>query len=298
CTARLVLRTAPAAAWAGRTSTSLRSHKDRPNTTSRLLSKLMRCGTPYARSTTSLNWNIRPTYSPIGELTSSPPAKMKFSRSSGILLHPTSLPGRFGIGDLGEQAYRFADFLVSSGQTLWQVLPLGPTGYGDSPYACYSAFAGNTLLISLERLAADGLLSAGDLAAAPTFTATRVDFGQVHTVKDQLLSLAFERFQSANNPGLKNEYETFCWSHSDWLDDYALFRALREKHGGRLWREWETRLARHEREALMVASEVLRVEVEAHKFCQFIFFKQWSELKSYCNREGLKLVADVPTFGA
>jgi 4-alpha-glucanotransferase len=223
---------------------------------------------------------------------------MKFSRSSGILLHPTSLPGRFGIGDLGEQAYRFADFLVSSGQTLWQVLPLGPTGYGDSPYACYSAFAGNTLLISLERLAADGLLSAGDLAAAPTFTATRVDFGQVHTVKDQLLSLAFERFQSANNPGLKNEYETFCWSHSDWLDDYALFRALREKHGGRLWREWETRLARHEREALMVASEVLRVEVEAHKFCQFIFFKQWSELKSYCNREGLKLVGDIPIFVA
>src|SRR5262245_52728866 len=223
---------------------------------------------------------------------------MKFSRSSGVLLHPTSLPGRFGIGDLGDHAYRFADFLVSAGQSLWQVLPLGPTGYGDSPYACYSAFAGNTLLISLERLVDDQLLAASDLSAPPTLDATRVDFGQVHTFKDQLLALAFERFKSTSHPALETEYETFCQSHADWLDDYALFRALREKHGDKLWREWETNLACRQRKALLLASQLLHKEVEAHKFYQYVFFKQWAQLKSYCNRQGLKLVGDIPIFVA
>src|SRR5215510_7025520 len=223
---------------------------------------------------------------------------MSFPRASGILLHPTSLPGRFGIGDLGPAAHRFADFLVSSGQSLWQVLPLGPTGYGDSPYACYSAFAGNTLLISLESLVEDDLLSTSDLAAAPSFTATRVDFGQVHNFKDQVLALASERFQSSSNRSLQTEYEFFCQSQADWLDDYALFRALREKHNGKLWRKWETDLARHERESLLLASELLHKEVEAHRFYQFVFFKQWFQLKSYCNRHGLRLVGDIPIFVA
>ena len=223
---------------------------------------------------------------------------MTFPRASGILLHPTSLPGPFGIGDLGSEAYRFVDFLQQSGQSLWQVLPLGPTGYGDSPYACYSAFAGNTLLISLERLLKENLLTKGDLADAPTFPAERVDFEKVHRFKESVLETAFRRFKANADPETNAAFNSFCEKERDWLDDYALFRALKDVHEGRSWNEWEAPLVGRDTAALTRAREELREETEAQKFYQFLFFKQWFELKTYCNDREIKLIGDIPIFVA
>jgi 4-alpha-glucanotransferase len=223
---------------------------------------------------------------------------MRFPRSSGVLLHPTSLPGPFGIGDLGAEAYAFADFLVTSGQSLWQVLPLGPTGYGDSPYACYSAFAGNTLLISPQRLVDEGLLTGEKLANAADFDAERVSFQRVHTFKGQLLRAAYSRFKHHADAQLSDAFTTFCDGQSSWLDDYALFRALKEAHGGRAWTEWDPPFVRRDAGALLQARESLREEIEAQKFYQFLFFKQWFDLKAYCNERGIKIIGDVPIFVA
>src|SRR6266550_2855950 len=157
---------------------------------------------------------------------------MNFPRSSGILLHPTSLPGPFGIGDLGPAAYAFADYLVTSGQSLWQMLPLGPTGYGDSPYACYSAFAGNTLLISPEQLVAEGLLSPSDFPQDVSTPAERVNFERVHEVKDQLLRKAYQNYKQTTDPvahSLREAFEQFTQHSARWLDDYALFRGLKRR---------------------------------------------------------------------
>ena len=156
------------------------------------------------------------------------------SRTSGILLHPTSLPSPFGIGDLGPEAFKFVDFLADAGQTLWQVLPLGPTGYGDSPYASYSAFAGNTLLISPEELINEGLLDHQDLQERPVGP---VDYGYAHEFKNNLLARAYERFTTTEK--LRSEFEVFQKQQSHWLDDYALFRALKDDQGGVAWTEWE-----------------------------------------------------------
>ncbi|HEX8136823.1 MAG TPA: 4-alpha-glucanotransferase [Pyrinomonadaceae bacterium] len=224
---------------------------------------------------------------------------MRFSRSSGILLHPTSLPGKFGIGDLGPEAYRFADFLVASQQTLWQVLPLGPTGYGDSPYACFSAFAGNTLMISPELLLRDGLLSETDLAEVPESDGEeRVDFQRAHALKQRLLEKAFARFRQTGDAGLRGSFQGFCQHYAEWLDDYALFRALKDVHGGVAWNEWEQAFVRREQQALARAREELRDSIEAQKFYQFLFFKQWFALKSYCNERSIKLIGDIPIFVA
>src|SRR6476620_3488036 len=154
---------------------------------------------------------------------------MKFPRSSGVLLHPTSLPGPFGIGDLGPEAFRFAKFLVDAGQSLWQVLPLGPTGYGDSPYACYSAFAGNTLLVSPEQLIKEGLL---DSASTATSHLDRIDFGEAYKLKDQILRRAYEHYTKTTDTALRSAFETFAQTHARWLEDYALFRALKDAHDG------------------------------------------------------------------
>lgn len=223
---------------------------------------------------------------------------MTFSRASGILLHPTSLPGRFGIGDLGAEAYRFADFLFAGGQRLWQVLPLGPTGYGDSPYACYSAFAGNTLLISPDRLIEAGLLTSDDLASAPAFAEPLLQFEGVHEFKDKILRKAYERFAATSYTDLRRGFETFCASQSSWFDDYALFRALKDAHGGKAWHEWDASFVRRDQNALARARETLHTEIEAQKFYQFLFDQQWSELKSYCHGRGIKLIGDIPIFVA
>lgn len=223
---------------------------------------------------------------------------MSFPRSSGILLHPTSLPGKFGIGDLGDEAYRFVDFLATGKQSLWQVLPLGPTGYGDSPYQCFSAFAGNTLLVSPEHLVREGLLTEADLAHAPAFPSDKVDFGNVITFKNALLRQAFERFKQTTDENLRSSFEHFSHHAASWLDDYALYRALKNAQDGKAWNEWEPALARREQSALNSAREHLHDEIEAQKFYQFLFFKQWAALKSYCHEHSIKLVGDIPIFVA
>ncbi len=223
---------------------------------------------------------------------------MNFPRSSGILLHPTSLPGPFGIGDLGAQAYAFADSLVAGEQSLWQVLPLGPTGYGDSPYACYSAFAGNTLLISPEKLVEDKLLVGEDLAVVATGPEERVHFKAVHNLKDSILRKAFARFSQNPDSSLRTAFEEFRHRNLSWLDDYALFRALKDAHGGVAWNEWDAIYVRREPAALASAVERLSDQIEAQKFYQFLFFRQWFALKAHCNERGIKFVGDIPIFVA
>jgi 4-alpha-glucanotransferase len=223
---------------------------------------------------------------------------MNFPRASGILLHPTSLPGPYGVGDMGPEAYKFVDFLVAAGQTIWQVLPLGPTGYGDSPYACYSAFAGNTLLISPEQLVADGLLAASDLADLPGFSPESVDFTAIHDFKDALLRRAFARFKQADDAKLQPAFVEFCERETAWLDDYALFRALKDAQGGVAWNDWEPALVRRDPASLAGARKELSAEIEAQKFYQFLFFRQWFALKAVCNRRGIKVVGDIPIFVA
>src|SRR2546423_6374780 len=217
------------------------------------------------------------------------------TRSSGVLLHPTSLPSPFGIGDLGPAAYEFVDFLVAAGQSLWQVLPLGPTGYGDSPYACYSAFAGNTLLISPEQLVKEGLLDAAPPSTVKTY---KIDFGEAHKIKRQLLQKAYECYTKTTDTALRNAFETFAQLHAHWLEDYALFRALKGAHGGVAWNEWEPALVRRTPSAIARARDELREEVEAQMFYQFLFFRQWFALKNYCNDRGIRIIGDLPIFVA
>jgi len=219
-------------------------------------------------------------------------------RASGILLHPTSLPGPYGIGDLGPEARVLVDFLADSGQTLWQVLPLGPTGYGDSPYQCFSAFAGNTLLISPDVLVCERLLEVSDIAAAPAFPITRVDFGRVIEFKRSLLEKVYERFRTFGSDALRQEFDGFCLWAASWLNDYALFRALKDEHGGAAWNRWDRRLALRDERALAEARVRLRDRVEAHKFAQFLFFKQWLALKDYCRQRGVRIIGDIPIFVA
>jgi 4-alpha-glucanotransferase len=223
---------------------------------------------------------------------------MTFPRASGILLHPTSLPGPYGVGDLGDEAYRFADFLIAAGQSLWQVLPLGPTGYGDSPYACYSAFAGNTLLISPERLCKEGLINKNDLANVRSLPGGGIDFAAAHESKDAVLAQAFTSYQRTTDTEFRSAFETFAELNAAWLDDYALFRALKNTHGGGPWYEWDRSLARRTQPALARARQELHEQIEAQKFYQFLFFKQWSELKTYCNRRRIKIIGDIPIFVA
>lgn len=226
---------------------------------------------------------------------------MDFPRSAGVLLHPTSFPGPYGIGDLGDEAYRFLDFLAQSKQALWQILPLGPTGYGDSPYQSFSAFAGNPLLISPDRLVAAGYLPAGAVAEVPAFPEARVDFGPVIDYKYGLLRQAYEQFHRSGTPGQRAAFEAFAAQYADWLDDYALFMALKQKyveHEGGVWNTWPADIARRTPQGMRRWSEEMASEVEMHKFLQFLFFEQWLALKQYANERGIRIVGDVPIFVA
>jgi 4-alpha-glucanotransferase len=223
---------------------------------------------------------------------------MNFPRSSGILLHPTSLPGPFGIGDFGPAAYAFADFLEAAEQGLWQVLPLGPPGPGGSPYACYSAFAGNTLLISPEQLVAEGLLANEHLNGARQFENERVDFDAVNKYKASILREAFGNFKRNADTKLSTAFTDFCRHSVYWLDDYALFRALKDAHDGAVWNQWDSALVRREAAALETASKDFSEKIEAQKFYQFLFYRQWFALKANCNQRGVKLIGDIPIFVA
>lgn len=223
---------------------------------------------------------------------------MTFSRSSGVLVHPTSFPSKYGIGDLGDEAYRFIDFLVHSGQQLWQVLPLGPTGFGDSPYACFSAFAGNPFLVSPDHLVRDGLIDEADLAPLPDFPAKRVDFGKVVTYKLNLLATAYAHFTKHGTGSIQAEFAEFCREKVSWLEDYALFRALKDAHNGASWDKWPTELKLRETAALAEARATFHDSVEAHKYAQFLFFRQWKALRTYCGEKGIRIIGDIPIFVA
>lgn len=235
---------------------------------------------------------------------------MSFPRASGILLHPTSLPSRFGIGDLGVEAYRFVDFLVDSGQQFWQVLPLGPTGYGDSPYTCFSAMAGNPLLISLEALRDNGFLTDEDLDSLPEFPTEAVDFGHVIQTKlpfqlngassteMPLLRKACENFKIYASPLQRKEFEGFCQATVYWLEDYALFMALKDANGGVSWINWDSAIAKRQPEVITEWRQRLAAEIFYHKFLQFEFFRQWSELKNYANLRGIEIIGDMPIYVA
>jgi 4-alpha-glucanotransferase len=223
---------------------------------------------------------------------------MKFSRASGILLHPTSLPGEYGIGDLGPEAFSFVNFLEDAGQTYWQILPLGPTGYGDSPYQCFSAFAGNTLLISPESLIEDGLLTKKQIADAPKFPKDRVDFGSVYEWKNMILPIAFQNYLSDPPKEMATEFGNFRMEHGWWLDDYAAFRVIKAANDQKPWYEWPEPLKDRDSGAL----DAFRVEndraIQAEKFQQFLFFRQWSALKEYAHKHGVRMIGDIPIFVA
>jgi 4-alpha-glucanotransferase len=221
--------------------------------------------------------------------------RMLKQRGSGILLHFTSLPSPFGIGDFGPWAYRFADFLAESKQSYWQCLPLNPTeiGCGNSPYHSMSAFGFNPLLISPELLIQEGALTEADLKPIPSFPKDRVDFGLVVSYKHKLLSLAYDRFkrEKANGP-----YQDFCSEQASWLDDFALFIALKEEFKGRPWNEWPDHLRDRDPEALLREKERLSDRIQERKFFQYLFFKQWSSLRKYCTALGIKIIGDVPIY--
>ena len=223
---------------------------------------------------------------------------MSFSRSSGILLHPTSLPGSHGIGELGGEAHRFADSLKDAGQTIWQVLPLGPTGYGDSPYQCFSAFAGNPLLINMDSLVKRGYLAADDLEPQPKFPREYVDFGTLIGWKLPLLKKAAAGFAARADSTELAAYVDFCQRHASWLDEFALFMALKETHAYVMWTQWEPELALREPAAIERARQGLREQIEENKFIQFEFEREWLELKAHCGRNCIRVMGDVPIYVA
>jgi 4-alpha-glucanotransferase len=207
------------------------------------------------------------------------------------------LPGPYGIGDLGPSAFAWIDALVRSRQTWWQILPLGPTGFGDSPYQCACTFAGNTYLISPELLVQDGLIKASDLTGCQ-FPEGRVDYGPVINAKIALLTKAWNAFQAGAGAPLRSGFESFCAQQASWLDDFALFMALKNAHGGADWFRWEPELARREPWALERARNELRGAIGQYRFGQFLFFKQWKEVKRHANSRGIRLIGDVPIFVA
>jgi len=219
-------------------------------------------------------------------------------RASGILLHPTSLPGPYGIGDLGPSAYRFVDFLAAAGQRYWQMLPLGPTGYGDSPYQAYSAFAGNPLLISPERLIEEGLLPASGRQEVPAFPEKEVDFDGVSTYKWKLLEQAFRLHVQNASAAACQAVEQFAEANRSWLDNYALFMALKDAHGGAPWTDWPADIAGRQPEAVARWAKQLAGNVQAHRYAQFLFFQQWSALKQFATERGVDIIGDVPIYVA
>ena len=220
------------------------------------------------------------------------------ARSSGVLLHPTSLPGQFGIGDLGTSAYRFVDFLSAAGQSYWQILPLGPTGYGDSPYQTFSAFAGNHMLVSPSLLVEEGLLPASALKDVPAFPVDHVDYGTVFPYKQRLLARAYALYRRQGPPALRHSVDDFAAAHASWLAPFALFMALKDAHDGRPWTLWEPDIAAREPKALARWSTRLESQIQGHMFNQYLFFHQWHRLKGYAESKGIRIIGDAPIFVA
>ena len=212
-------------------------------------------------------------------------------RESGILMHITSLPGAYGIGTMGKAAYKFVDFLVKAGQSCWQILPLTPTGFGDSPYQSFSACAGNHYLIDLDRLVEEGLLKQEELDSVVWGTnPARVDFGTMYTQRTRVLKLACSRFVP------NEDYLNFVEENKQWLDDYALFMSLKESFGGATWLDWPEELRRHDEAALAEKRAELKKEIELQNFLQYQFDRQWKALRSYANEKGIRIIGDVPIY--
>jgi 4-alpha-glucanotransferase len=217
-------------------------------------------------------------------------------RSSGIICHITSLPGKYGIGTLGKEAFEFVDFLIQTKQKLWQILPLGPTGFGDSPYQCFSAYAGNPLLISLDELLNSDWLTETDFDELPHFDPKRIDFGKVIDFKIPLLRKAFERFNEKAQNIDNVKFRNFCKRNEFWLNDFSLFMALKAHFDGKPWVEWELGIRLREKDALNYYTNELIYEIDFQKFTQFLFFKQWLEVKAYANNNGVKIIGDIPIY--
>lgn len=257
---------------------------------------------------------------------------MKFERSSGVLLHITSLPGKYGIGDLGREAYHFVDFLVSAKQKLWQILPIGVTGFGDSPYQTFSSFAGNPLLLSPDSLLEEGYISESDLSEAHFTNSCDVDFSPAIEFKNKVLRTAFDNFKSKATKAQKNAFKKFCKEHEEWLCDYSLYMSIKDHFikerqnmlpgdpsfaaykkmakgkasdelltdcfYGAMWNSWPKELVERKPAAIKSWSERLLSEIEYHNFLQFEFFRQWSALKNYANKNDVKIIGDIPIFTA
>lgn len=217
------------------------------------------------------------------------------SRASGLLLHPTSLPGPYGIGALGSAAFEFVDFLASAGQSIWQILPLGPTGYGNSPYSCFSAFAGNPLLICLERLVEVGDLDPADIDVEP-MPEGRVNFDYAQALKGRLLHKAALRFRTSASPERQIAFAEFCTRHASWLNDFAFFMAVRRKLGDKPWQSWPKELRQRVDSALRQWGTQLSEPIHIQKYQQFIFFEQWFALKAYANSRKVQILGDIPIF--
>jgi 4-alpha-glucanotransferase len=223
---------------------------------------------------------------------------MPFPRASGVLLHPTSLPGRCGIGDLGPGAFEFIDLLASARQRIWQVLPLGPTGYGDSPYQCFSAFAGNPLLVSPERLGDEGLLDASAVADQFSPSTASVDFPPLIARRRAMWPLVLERFDALGAHPVRDRFDRFCNTHAGWLDDFALFMAVKDAHDQAPWPMWDPEIARRTPAALAQWSARCAREVQQHKLTQFLFFEQWQRVREACHARSIEILGDLPIFVA
>nr|NQU92908.1 4-alpha-glucanotransferase [Bacteroidota bacterium] len=222
---------------------------------------------------------------------------MTSSRSSGILLHPTSLPGKYGIGSLGRQAIEFIDFLEKAGQKLWQVLPMGHTGYGDSPYQCFSIFAGNPILVDPDLLVKDGLLSTQDLQGYDNFPTDHVDYGWVIDFKKQILWKAYMHF--IDKPQETQEaFIKFVEANKHWLDDYATFIAIKDHFGGQPWWEWTEDFRFRDPDTINEFIKNADKGIGFYKFSQYLFFKQWKKVRNYANERGISIVGDIPLYVA
>jgi 4-alpha-glucanotransferase len=221
---------------------------------------------------------------------------MKFERSSGIILHPTSLPGKYGTGTLGKEAYFFINFLKATKQKLWQILPVGPTDAINCPYQNTSAFAGNPLLIDVELLLEDGLLNKNDLDTVLTFTDTEANFAIASEFKFPLLKKAYNNLKIQANKEAVAAFDQFYSKNKSWLRDFSLFMALREHFRQQAWNEWEPQIKHRSSEAMKQYSLLLKDEIQYHRFVQFVFYKQWYKLKKYAARSGVKIIGDIPIF--
>jgi 4-alpha-glucanotransferase len=221
---------------------------------------------------------------------------MNFERSSGILVHPTSLPGPFGSGDLGASSYHFVDWLIVAGQKLWQMLPLGPVGMGDSPYMCLSAFAGEPMLIDLQELSDRGWLPKHELKDLPHFDQQKVHYGNVKAFRMSKLRIASANFFAKNSKNEMEEFHSFCKKQKVWLEDYSLFMSLIQKYNGAEWSTWDPELVKRSPAALKAIRKELEQEIKFWEFTQWCFFRQWFALKNYANERGVKIVGDIPIF--